>query len=145
MKCAFCEQVIGKREIARNELACVFPTNIPVVPGHLLVVPLRCVARFGDLTPDEQVAIWSLAGEVKMALEKVFGAEGFNYAWNEGKLAGQSVPHFHLHVLPRKEGDTGILEYEPRKFLYRPGERETSPEEELKEVSRLIREAINEV
>jgi diadenosine tetraphosphate (Ap4A) HIT family hydrolase len=43
-----------------------------------------------------------------------------------------------LHIVPRKEGDDGISEYEPRKFLYRPGERETSPEEELIEVARQI-------
>ena len=76
------------------------------------------------------------------ALKKSFGAEGFNFAWNDGKLAGQSVPHFHLHIIPRKQDDTGILEYEPRKFIYRPGERESSPEEELQSVSRLIKEAI---
>jgi diadenosine tetraphosphate (Ap4A) HIT family hydrolase len=80
--------------------------------------------------------------QLKAALLKVFQAEGFNYAWNEGKLAGQSVPHFHLHILPRKEGDTGILEYEPRKFLYRPGERETSPEQELNAVAELIKKEL---
>lgn len=66
-------------------------------------------------------------------------AEGFNFAWNMGEEAGQSVPHFHLHVVPRKPGDTGILEYEPRKFLYRPGSRAVSPEEELQALARLVR------
>jgi diadenosine tetraphosphate (Ap4A) HIT family hydrolase len=57
-------------------------------------------------------------------------------------MAGQSVPHFHLHVIQRKTGDTGIYEYEPRKFIYRPGEREISPEEELLAVRDLIKAAI---
>ncbi len=127
----------------QNELAWAFPTNIPIVPGHVLISPIRCVAKFEDLTTQEQAAIFELAGKLKKALIEVFGAEGFNYAWNEGKLAGQSVPHFHLHVLPRKEGDTGVLEYEPRKFLYRPGEREATPEEELLAVTKLIQKQLN--
>ena len=66
--------------------------------------------------------------------------EGFNFAWNDGPIAGQSVPHFHLHVLPRKQGDTGITEYEPRQFLYRPGSREASPEAELAAIAKMIQE-----
>ena len=79
------------------------------------------------MTDEEIKAIFDLRLQLKKALTKILGAEGFNYAWNEGKLAGQSVPHFHLHILPRKEGDTGITKYEPREFLYRPGSREESP------------------
>ena len=140
-KCPYCENpAIKEREITRNELAWAFPTNIPIVPGHILVAPIRCVRTFGDLTKDEIEAIFDLSLKLKLVLVKIFKAEGFNYAWNEGKLAGQSVPHFHLHILPRKGGDTGIIEYEPRKFLYRPGEREESPESELKAISKLIRE-----
>jgi len=140
MKCIFCEiPEIKERQITSNDLAWAFPTNIPVVPGHTLVVPKRCVAKFEDLNKEEVDAIFDLVNKLKIALIKTFGAEGFNIAWNEGKLAGQSVPHFHLHLLPRKEGDTGITEYEPRKFLYRPGSREDSPEKELRAVAKLIK------
>ena len=143
VRCPYCEiPEVQKRAIIRNGLAWAFPTNIPIVPGHVLIAPVRCVALFEDLTTAEKQAIFDLRDQVKKALVKAFGAEGFNYAWNEGKLAGQSVPHFHLHVVPRKTGDTGILEYEPRKFLYRPGERETSPESELAAVAELIRNAL---
>ncbi len=138
--CAFCEiPAIKERVIISNELAFAFPTNIPIVPGHVLIVPTRCVATFAELTEAERQAIFNLMGTLKGALTKVFGAEGFNFAWNEGKLAGQSVPHFHLHLLPRKEGDAGIIEYEPRQFLYRPGSREASPEAELKEVAKQLK------
>ena len=140
IRCAYCEiPDIQKRSIIRNEFAWAFPTNIPVVPGHILVAPVRCVALFEDLTNEEKHAIFTLRDQLKKALTKAFQAEGFNYAWNEGKLAGQSVPHFHLHILPRKEGDTGITEYEPRKFLYRPGSREETPEAELQDISNIIR------
>ncbi len=145
IKCPYCEiPEIRNREIIRNEFAWAFPTNIPIVPGHILIAPVRCVATFEELTQDEITALFELREKLKLALIKVFGAEGFNYAWNEGKLAGQSVPHFHLHVLPRKEGDSGITEYEPRKFLYRPGSRAESPELELVVVSNLIKKEIKQ-
>ena len=143
MNCAYCEiEDIKKREITGDDLVWAFPTNIPITPGHTLVVPRRCVARYEDLTADEKIAIENMRLRICEALRKQFGATGFNFAWNDGKLAGQSVPHFHLHILPRKEGDTGITEYEPRKFLYRPGSREDSPEAELQEVARVIREGL---
>lgn len=143
MGCAFCEiPEIKEREIIRNDLVWAFPTNTPIVPGHVLICPIRCVALFDDLTDDEKTAIFDLRDQLKQALGDSFEAEGFNYAWNEGKVAGQSVPHFHLHMLPRKEGDEGITEYEPRKFLYRPGVRATTPEAELREVAKLIKDNI---
>jgi histidine triad (HIT) family protein len=143
MNCAYCElPEIKAREIIRNEFAWAFPTNIPIVPGHLLILPIRHVSNLSELTSEEIKAIFDLREKLIPVMKEVFGAEGFNYAWNEGKVAGQSVPHFHLHMLPRKTGDTGITEYEPRKFLYRPGERETTPEIELQEISKLIRKKL---
>jgi diadenosine tetraphosphate (Ap4A) HIT family hydrolase len=143
MKCVYCElPEIKERQIYSNDLAWAFLTNIPIVPGHTLVAPKRCVAKYEDLTSNEKEDIEKLRMEICEALKKTFGAEGFNFAWNDGKDCGQSVPHFHLHILPRKKGDAGIYEYEPRKFLYRPGERETTPEAELKAVSKLIAQAI---
>lgn len=139
--CVYCEKPeIKDREIIGNDLAWVFPTNIPIVPGHVLIAPRRCVAKYEDLTEDEKKSIEDLRLKIINALIKSFNAQGFNYAWNENPIAGQSVPHFHLHVLPRKENDEGVTEYEPRKFLYRPGSRETTPEDELIKIVKLIQE-----
>lgn len=140
MKCVFCDQPeIKARAIVTNEFAFAFSTYIPVVPGHILIAPLRCVAKFEDLIDDERNSIFSLRERLSGALLKVFDAEGFNYAWNEGEIAGQSVPHFHFHMLPRKAGDTGITEYEPRKLLYWREGRTPSPEVELQQVADAIR------
>lgn len=143
-KCIFCSlPEIKSREIARNKYAWVFPTNIPIVPGHLLIAPIRCVTTFDELSPEEVKAIFNLRKKMAKVLKKAFGAQGFNYAWNEGKLAGQNIPHFHLHMLPRTKGDTGIVKYEPRKFLYRPGNREPSPEKELLKVVEVIKKNLS--
>ncbi len=138
--CVYCTiPEIKKRTVVENKYAWAFPTNIPIVPGHVLIAPKRCAATFEELTVNEKKDIFHLLRDLEIALEKTFRAEGFNIAWNEGELAGQSVPHFHLHLLPRKSGDTGITKYEPRKFIYRPGSREKTPEAELLAISKLIK------
>lgn len=138
--CVYCTiPEIKSRTIVENKYAWAFPTNIPIVPGHILIAPKRCVTKFEDMTKKEMQAVFDLLHKLKTALRVSFKATGFNFAWNEGELAGQSVPHFHLHVLPRKIRDTGIKEYEPRKFLYRPGSREISPEKELQSVVKLLK------
>lgn len=125
-----------------NDLAWAFPTNIPITPGHTLIIPKRCVAKYEDLTSEEKEAIEELRFQITEALKKLYQAEGFHFAWNDTKVAGQSVPHFHLHIVPRKEGDAGITEYEPRKFLYRPGSREETPKAELQAIAEEIKNAI---
>jgi diadenosine tetraphosphate (Ap4A) HIT family hydrolase len=143
LKCVFCESPeIKKRAVAENALAFAFLTNIPITPGHILVAPKRCVADFFYLTKDEKEAVLELADKMRTVLVRAFEAEGFNFAWNDGEVGGQNVPHFHLHVVPRKAGDTGITEYEPRKFLYRPGSREKSSEAELRVVAEMIRKIL---
>lgn len=140
MPCVFCTiPDIRARKVAENDLAWAFLGNMPITPGHTLVAPKRCVPRAEDMTREEREAVEALRIQVCAALRKAFDAEGFNFAWNEGKDCGQSVPHFHLHIVPRKSGDAGVYGYEPREFLYRPGERVTTPEEELAAVATLIR------
>lgn len=143
--CPFCAKPeIKERTILEDTFVFAFPTNIPITPGHTLIAPVRCVSSFDDLTFEEAQALFSARRKIVGALKLAFGAEGFHFAWNEGEAAGQSVPHFHLHIVPRKAGDTGITEYEPRKFLYRPGSRESSPESELQMVSQLLKKSLSQ-
>ncbi len=143
-KCAFCAKLeIQSRIIYKDEFVFAFPTNIPITPGHTLIAPVRCVPSFDDLTSEEVKALFLMRKRIVSTLKKAFGAEGFHFAWNEGAVAGQNVQHFHLHIVPRKKGDAGITEYEPRTFLYRPGSREASPEKELQAVAKHIKEGVN--
>src|SRR5689334_14119054 len=93
---------ISKRLITQNELAFAFPSNMPIVPGHTLICPKRHSSIIDQLEVEELLAIISLLTQLKKAMKKALGAEGFNCAWNEEVMAGQSVPHLHLHLLPRK-------------------------------------------
>ncbi len=145
-KCTFCSlDVIREREICGNDLAWAFPTNIPITPGHTLVSPRRCVASLEQLSDSERLAILKLSERIMSSLTKVYGAEGFNCAWNQGTLAGQSVPHFHLHIIPRMKDDTGLLGYDPRSMLYRTGDREPMKEEDLLYVRDKIKNIIDSI
>lgn len=142
-QCQFCSGLdVVERHIVRDDLVTAFPTNIPIVPMHTLIIPNRHISTFEELTRAERDAISALLIRLQSVFRQRFGATGFNVAWNEGFTAGQAIPHLHVHVLPRKTGDTGITEYEPRKFLYRPGSREKTPESELQAVAESIRQAL---
>lgn len=130
---------ISERIVLKNKLAFAFVNQMPIVPGHVLVCPIRAVASSEELSTEEWLAILDLKKAICDLLRKTLHAEGFNFAWNEGSMAGQTVAHFHLHVLPRKRGDEGVYQYEPRSFLYRPGTRALGPKEEILEVVELIR------
>lgn len=139
-KCAFCSNSeVRDRLITENDLAWSFLTYQPITPGHTLVAPKRCVEYFEDLSKEEILAIFDLVEDIKKRLKKEFSSDGFNVAYNHGEVAGQTVPHVHVHVVPRKNGDDGIYTYEPREFLYRPGVRDISPQEELLEIAQKLK------
>ncbi len=143
--CVYCTiPEILERAIWKDDLVWAFPTNIPITEGHTLISPRRCVKTLADLTDAERLAILSCADRIMVALRSAYGAEGFNCVWNQEKLAGQSVPHFHLHIIPRKEGDTGLLGYDPRSMLYRTGDREPTAEEVLAVVTKTIQDTLPE-
>ncbi len=126
--------------VMENETAFALLTNIPIVLGHVLICPIREVQKYEELTEKEKVDIEKLRVKIISSLEKSLQAEGFNFAWNDSAPSGQSVPHFHLHVVPRKIGDANVLGYEPRQYLYRPPEaRPQISDEELKNITKLIK------
>lgn len=119
MYCVFCElPEIKNRVIFETDLAWVFPSYFPISPAHLLVCPKRCVATYEELTVLEREELFSIMTRIKPALRSAYGAEGFNYAWNEGRIADQTVPHVHIHLLPRISGDKEKLGFDPRASFY---------------------------
>jgi diadenosine tetraphosphate (Ap4A) HIT family hydrolase len=144
MDCPFCNNKnISVRIIYKDDLIMAFPTNIPITPGHTLICPVRHVSRIDHLLDKELIAVKNLMIKLKHSLKKSLAVDGFNIAWNEGVAVGQSVEHLHPQVVPRKVGDAGIYEYEPRKFLYRPGSRNESPVQELQEIAELLKKNLD--
>jgi len=135
----FKDSDISDRIIAENAYAFAFLNKMPIVPGHTLICPKRPITFSHELLGEELMDIFLLKTKVCSILQAALKIEGFNFAWNEGIVAGQTVPHFHLHIVPRKKGDAGIMEYEPRAFLYRPGSRADSQHEELTSFAKELR------
>lgn len=89
----------------RTDLSFAFVNLKPLVPGHVLVSPIQQRVRFADLTPEEVADMWQAAQRVGAALERHHGACALTLAIQDGAAAGQTVPHVHVHVLPRRGGD----------------------------------------
>jgi ATP adenylyltransferase len=101
--CIFCDP---QREIiAQSGLSLAFLDSFPVAKGHALIVPKRHVATIWEMTEAEYADAFLLARTVKQALTERFSPDGFNVGVNCGEVAGQSVWHAHIHVIPRYEGD----------------------------------------
>lgn len=136
----FKDEDIVYRMVAENSHAFAFLAQMPILPGHTLICPKKPVVSSEEITAEVWADLLTLKEVVCSKLKNLLNAKGFNFAWNENLVAGQSVPHFHLHVVPRKENDSGIAAYEPRLFLYRPGSRADSPKDELSNLAKDLRE-----
>jgi len=102
----FGQWVVDKEEVfARSAHSFAFVNLKPILPGHVLISPLRVVPRYQDLTPAEIGDMWTLAQRVGRMVEAHYGATGLTMAIQDGASAGQTVFHVHIHILPRKEGD----------------------------------------
>ncbi|KAJ2715334.1 Dinucleoside triphosphate hydrolase [Coemansia spiralis] len=77
----------------------------PVRPGHVLVVSRRPAVRFSELTPDEVADLFVQGQRVSRVIEKLHSAAALTLCVQDGAAAGQTVPHVHLHVIPRHPGD----------------------------------------
>ena len=77
----------------------------PLLPGHVLVSPRRVTPRLTDLDPAELSDLFTTVQQVGRVVERVFQASSLNVAIQDGEDAGQSVPHIHTHIIPRKRSD----------------------------------------
>ena len=103
--CPFCN-LGSERIIAEHPLAVVVRDAFPLSPGHCLVIPRRHVASFFDCTAEERMAMMELLDAAKVVLDREHRPAAYNLGLNNGAVAGQTVMHVHLHLIPRYTGDT---------------------------------------
>ncbi len=102
----FCQIIAGElatQEVWRDEQVVAFLDHRPVFKGHVLICPTRHVETLLDLPADLMRPLLTVAQRVAAAMLPAFGAEGTFVAMNN--IVSQSVPHLHVHVVPRTKGD----------------------------------------
>jgi ATP adenylyltransferase len=96
--------------IHRGKRAFVVLNRYPYINGHLMIVPCRHVPDLSSLMPEETAELMDLAIMAEVALRKGMKCQGLNGGWNTGSAGGAGIPsHFHMHMLPRWNGDTNFM------------------------------------
>lgn len=98
---------IPSHRVADGDGWYAFLDIFPRREGHTLVIPTRGVQRLADLTDSERARLMEGVAATQSVLGKHFETEDFTVCLHDGPLAGQEVPHVHVHVLPRTHGDGG--------------------------------------
>lgn len=94
----------------RGPRVAVVLNRYPYTPGHLMVTPLRHIARLADLTAAESADLMKLTKLATEILTRAIRAQGFNVGFNIGDAAGAGLKdHLHLHIVPRWNGDTNCM------------------------------------
>ena len=85
----------------QDDICVAFMDISPTSPGHTLVVPRQSVVTLAELNEATRAHLWEIANRIAVAQQKALGSKAQHFWVNAGKAAGQSVPHVHIHVLPR--------------------------------------------
>ncbi|MCQ2396869.1 MAG: HIT domain-containing protein [Lentisphaeria bacterium] len=110
--CVFCKIIAGEipaAKIYEDDKVLSFLDIAPFNFGHALVIPKTHCHGISDLPDDYRDAIFAAAAKIAPAIMRATGALGFNLLMNNGQVAGQEVPHAHLHIIPRFVDDKVLL------------------------------------
>jgi diadenosine tetraphosphate (Ap4A) HIT family hydrolase len=102
--CPFCD-LPPQRIVRRSEGCIAFADAYPVSRGHTLVIPERHVGSFFETSAEEKAALFRLLEWCRGDVSTRYAPAGFNIGINDGKAAGQTVMHLHIHLIPRYDGD----------------------------------------
>ncbi|MBE3588886.1 MAG: HIT domain-containing protein [Thermoanaerobacteraceae bacterium] len=114
-ECIFCEKLASTEDEAnylllRGEKTFVILNLYPYNNGHLLIAPKRHVGELMDLSEEELLELGQMTRRMVSLLRSAFNPDGFNIGVNLGKVAGAGIPgHFHIHVVPRWNGDNNFM------------------------------------
>lgn len=109
MECPFCK-IISSEDysivIATNTTALAIYDAYPLTNGHSLIIPKRHVSSFFEITAEERADMLLLVDNVKEILDEQVQPDSFNIGINDGPAAGQTIPHVHMHLIPRYSSKT---------------------------------------
>ena len=102
--CIFCS-LPDYRVVAENDLTITVRDGYPVSDGHSLIIPKRHIASYFEASDEELMAINQALKLQKLEIDSEFEPSGYNIGVNSGQVAGQTVMHLHVHLIPRYAGD----------------------------------------
>ena len=102
--CPFCT-LPPERIIDSNEFGITIRDGFPVSTGHTLIIPKRHIGSWFEVDADEQLGLLDLLTRAKIVLQDQLNPDGYNIGINDGSAAGQTVPHLHMHLIPRYKDD----------------------------------------
>ena len=106
--CPFCEIANNPNHtrILKTTSTCFsIADGYPVSKGHTLIIPNRHIKSFFETSANEKVELMQLLEQSKQAIDKAHQPDGYNIGINDGTSAGQTVPHLHIHLIPRYAND----------------------------------------
>lgn len=103
--CPFCQDAVTKAVFMSSANCRVIYNKAPILPGHSLVIPADHYESALDMPPPLAHELFALSLQAAQGLMKVFNANGFDWTIQDGAAAGQTVPHVHLHLIPRFKDD----------------------------------------
>lgn len=98
-------EIPKEQYLLESDYFFVIRDKYPVSPGHALIISKRACKQYFDLNETEKSELTAIIDQTKQAIEKVYSPDGYNIGMNCGGVAGQTVMHFHCHVIPRYIGD----------------------------------------
>lgn len=110
--CIFCKIIKGEIPsftVYEDDEFKVILDRFPAAKGHILIIPKAHFSDLFELSEEVATKLYPLVKKMAQHVKAVTGAEGINIIQNNGEAAGQTVHHFHLHIIPRKMGDTLVL------------------------------------
>ena len=117
--CIFCKLANGDiptNTIYEDDIFRVIMDANPVSRGHALILPKNHIANIYELPEETAARLYPLAAKLALRMKQTLGCDGLNVLQNNGAAAGQSVFHFHLHLIPRyadAANNAGLLEFVP--------------------------------
>lgn len=102
--CPFCHMP-SERIITDRPLCSVVRDGFPISKGHTLIIPKRHITSFFECSEEERAALMGALDAVKRDLDHSLKPDGYNIGINDGPAAGQTIPHLHIHLIPRYIGD----------------------------------------
>ena len=124
--CLFCEFATDRENIIlENEHFYSRYDRYPVSKGHALIISKRHISSFFDLSDEEIKGFYALIKATRKTVVKKFQPCSFNIGINDGEMAGQTIPHLHIHLIPRYKGDVenpqgGVRNIIPNLVKYPP-------------------------